>query len=394
MSAIDQIDDKIYELATDKQRKYIDAVRKHKTYQKASEKLNVNPATIQKAVKATITKAAKQGYAPSHDLTHQTAPGNIIKRVSTNYDGDGNIRQQWVIQEAEKEKQLQLLHEAIKAICEEVKPLKASKLKSRKASKDLMVNIPIGDAHIGMLAWGEECGEDYDLDIAESLHKSAVDMLIDQTPAARACTIIDLGDFLHSDNLEGMTSRSGHALDMDSRYHKIIRVAIRISIYYINQALKKFEKVIYRPEVGNHNDVGAIWMQELLSTLYANEPRVTIGNNAGNVFYWQHGECFFMSHHGHSIKGERLPQLMSKHIMDNHIKTRHRKIYCGHVHHKTVTEHTVCEIQTYRTLAAKDAYAAGGGYSAERRITAETWHKKYGLISTTDVSLQMLEDKP
>lgn len=255
-----------------------------------------------------------------------------------------------------------------------------------------MVNIPIGDAHIGMLAWEEECGEGYDLNIAENLHKNAVDLLIDRAPNAEQCTILDLGDFLHSDNMEGMTSRSGHTLDMAGRYHQIIRVAIRIVMYYIERALTKFEHVTYRPEMGNHNDLGAVWMQELLATLYRDEPRVTIANGAGGVFYWQHGNCYFMSHHGHQIKGNRLTELFAKQMLDNQINAKHRKIYLGHVHHKSVTENAVCEIQAYRTLAAKDAYAAGHGYHAGRSISAEVWHKKFGEISSVNVTVPMLED--
>jgi hypothetical protein len=392
MSILEQVDQRVYDLATDGQREKIDAWREHGTCRAAGEALGCNAKTVQRAVEHAVKKASANGYAPDSDLTHQTAPGNAIKRVSTNYDGDGNIRQQWVIQEPEKQRQLDVIRAVVSEICEEIKPVKPVKLESRNVSSDLIVNIPIGDAHIGLLVWGEECGEDYDLTIADSLHRGAIDMLIEQTPEADTCAIIDLGDYLHSDNQEGMTSRSGHSLDMDGRYHKVIRCAIALTLYYINKALLKFNHVVYRPEVGNHNDIGAIWMQELLTALYANEPRVTIGNDAGNVFFWQWGECFFMSHHGHQIKGDRLYQLFAKKIMDDHLKTKYRKIYAGHVHHKSANENAICEIETYRTLAAKDAYSAGAGYHAQRGISAEVWHKKYGEMSTVKVNIPMLED--
>ncbi len=385
------VDDTIYESLTDRDKSFVDVVRGHETNRAAAKELGINECNVTRRIQRILSSAAKAGIAPYAGMTKPVAEGFAIKRVSTFYDPNGKVSRQWVIQEPERAKMLEMLRELSAELLEGIEPIPLTPPPTAPLEDDLMVNIPIGDAHIGMLSWEEETNDKYDLKVAKALHCRAVDMLIAQTPAARHCTIIDLGDFMHSDNLEGKTARSGNVLDMDSRYHKVVRVAIRIVLHYIQAALKKFEYVTFRPEVGNHNDVGSIWMQEMLSVLFENEPRVTIGNNAGNVFYWQHGECYFMSHHGHQIKGDRLYQLFAKQIMDNHILTRHRKIYMGHVHHKSFIENAICEMQTYRTLAGKDAFAAGGGYIAGRSITAETWHKVYGEVSQVIVTVQMVE---
>ena len=52
-------------------------------------------------------RAAKNGVAPGYDLKHQTAPGNVIKRVSTYYKGDDF--NQWVIQEPTKQAQVDMI---------------------------------------------------------------------------------------------------------------------------------------------------------------------------------------------------------------------------------------------------------------------------------------------
>jgi len=395
MKLLNKITKDIYDIGTDKQKAVIDSLRETNSSAETAKLLGYSScSTVRKYITQLLKKAAKRGIAPYAGMTKEVAEGFTTKRVSTFYNEAGEVSRQWHIQEPEKVKQLELLRELSSSLLSDLKPLSTTPISENytATSDDLMVNIPIGDAHIGMLAWGEECGEDYDLELAESIHKNAVDMLISQTPNASHCTIIDLGDYIHSDNLEGTTSRSGHSLDVDGRYHKVIRVAIRVVLYYIKQALKKFNKVAYRAEMGNHNDIGSIWMQELLSVLFKDEPRVTIGNKAGNVFYWQHGQCYFMSHHGHQIKGDRLYQLFAKQIMDNNIQTKYRKIYLGHVHHKSANENAICEIETYRTLAAKDAYSAGAGYHAGRSITAEVWHKDYGEVSTVNVTIPMLED--
>jgi hypothetical protein len=43
------------------------------------------------------------------------------------------------------------------------------------------------------------------------------------------------------------------------------------------------------------------------------------------------------------------------------------------------------------TLAARDAYAARGGWISERAITAMTFHQEYGEVGTVTVSPEMLE---
>ena len=391
---IDKIDDKVYELATLKQQYAIDAVRESATQAEAAALIGIASSAVTRHLQAALTRAARKGYIPEQGMSTVYPEGYLLDKV-TIHRKNGKVQQTWERMNADKEQQLNLLRQAIVAICDEVQPLLPATTPPSPTVDELMVNIPIGDAHIGMLAWGEECGEDYDLKIAEELHCRAVDMLIASTPKAAQCTIIDLGDFLHADNLTGITSRGGNIMDMDARYHKVVRTAIRISNYYITAALKHYGHVTYRPEVGNHNDVGAIWMQELLSILYRDNTRVTIGNTAGSVYFWQHGLCFFGSHHGHTIKFDKLPDIMAAHIMDGHIETKFRKFYCGHIHHKTIrgADFNTCEVQTYRTLAAKDAYASSHGYMAPRDITAEVWHKEFGCMGNININIPMVDNK-
>lgn len=309
MDYFDRIDEKMLELATKEQRKMYEAVKKaNGSCAQAAKDLGCGACVPNASLKRLIETAARKGYSPKHGLNEPYPEGYHAGKITIQRSSTGEIERTWERMCADNEKQLDLLRSAVQAICEDVPPVEPTECPPlNECDKDLMVNIPIGDAHIGMLAWAEECGESYDLKIAEGIHKQAIDMLLLSAPKAETCTIIDLGDFLHADNLMGVTARSGHNLDMDGRYHKVVRAAIRISLHYINSALKKFPKVIYRPEVGNHNDVGAIWMQELLAVHYENEPRVTIGNSAGSVYYWQHGKCFFGSHHAIPLKGKSYP---------------------------------------------------------------------------------------
>lgn len=390
---INQIDDKIYALATSRQREVIDVVRETGNLLDAAKQLGISPSNVSRRIKGAITRATFKGYNPEVGLT-SIYPDGFLMEKTTIHRHKGEIVDTWERMNADKEKSLAMLKLAVSAVCDEMEPFEAVPLyRPEVLNDDLMVIIPIGDAHIGMLAWELESDEEYNLQIAEQLHCQAVDMLIESTPAAAECTIIDLGDFMHADNMAGISVRGGNVMDMAGVYPQVLQVAIRVSIYYIEAALKKYGHVTYRPEIGNHNECSAIAMQAWLSVLYKNEPRVTIGDTAGVVYFWQHGLCYFGSHHGHTIKFDKLPDIMAAQVMNLHINTRYRKFYVGHIHHKKIAanEFNVCDVQSYRTLAAKDAFHKGHGYASQRSITAEVWHKEYGCTGTVEINLPMIE---
>ena len=49
------------------------------------------------------------------------------------------------------------------------------------------------------------------------------------------------------------------------------------------------------------------------------------------------------------------------------------------------------KVVQHATIAARDAYAARGGWIAERQITAVTYHAEYGQVATSTVTPEMLD---
>ena len=76
---------------------------------------------------------------------------------------------------------LKALHEAIADAVAEYKGLgkPTKQVKQKQDGSNYMVAIPIGDPHIGMYAWSEEAGEDFDTDIART----------DLLNASRSCSM-------------------------------------------------------------------------------------------------------------------------------------------------------------------------------------------------------------
>jgi hypothetical protein len=78
-------------------------------------------------------------------------------------------------------------------------------------------------------------------------------------------------------------------------------------------------------------------------------------------------------------------------------ETTFRHWLTGHVHHDQMKEFAGCTFESFRTLAAKDAYAAGHGYRSERDMKCIVYHAEYGELMrhTSNIRLvRALQGRP
>jgi hypothetical protein len=245
---------------------------------------------------------------------------------------------------------------------------------------NLLTVYPMGDPHSGMYAWHEETGEDFDLAIAERDLFGAVDHLVDQAPPSRVGLIVNLGDFFHSDNIENKTMRSGHSLDVDGRWPKVVAVGLRTIRRCIDRALEKHEHVRVINAIGNHDDHTAMMLSITLNEYYSNNSRVTVDTSPRTHHFYRHGKVLLGVTHGHMGKPEKLMGVMAVDRAEDWGQTTFRHWLTGHVHHDQMKELAGCTFESFRTLAAKDAYAASHGYRAERDMKAIIYHSEYGEV--------------
>jgi hypothetical protein len=71
-------------------------------------------------------------------------------------------------------------------------------------------------------------------------------------------------------------------------------------------------------------------------------------------------------------------------------ETQHRYWYTGHVHHDTLKEFPGCTVETFRTLAARDAWHHKSGYRAGRDMKCDIIHKDHGRVCRHIVGIEML----
>lgn len=386
-----KLDEALLDFATDREKEYLKAVNKHGSQKKAAQALSVNRRAVDKAIARLKNRASRQGYSPEHDMKRPVPDGFHLKGTSTLYDGDGNQKLQWVKSNIDHERQTEIFREAVEGMADTLPRIKPRKSGPEDINADLMTVYPIGDAHIGMLSWPEETGEDWNLEIAERVHCEAMADLVDRSPASDKAVVINLGDWFHADNMQGVTQRSGHSLDMDGRYAKMVRVGVKVMRLCIERALDKHREVHVINVIGNHDDTGAMFLSICLHNVYENEPRVIVDTSPSAFHYIRHGKVLIGCHHGHSCKPDALPGVMATDRAKDWGESEHRYWYMGHVHHQALKEYAGVTVESFRTMAAKDAYAHWGGYRAQRDMKAIIHHRELGEVSRIHVRPEMLK---
>lgn len=382
------MDAQLLSFATVKELEYAEAVEKYGSARKAAKELGLHHATISHALDRLKKRAALRGHSPEHDMTKTVPDGFKVKGVSSLYV-DGRLSSQWVKSAADDERRQELIRAAFEAMAKDLPRIEPVALKATSVA-NLATLYTLTDSHVGMLAWAQETGADWDLKIAEATLTGCFQQMVNASPAARVGFVNQLGDFLHSDGLVPVTPTSGHVLDQDGRYTKLVETAVRILRRVIGMALEKHEQVVVLMAEGNHDMASSVWLRVMFKALFENEPRVEVIDAPLPYYVYQHGKTMLAFHHGHLKKNDQLPILFASQFPKVWGETVKRYAHCGHRHHVEEKEHSGITVIQHPTLAARDAYAARGGWIAERQVSAITYHSEYGQVGRVTVTPEML----
>lgn len=188
-----------------------------------------------------------------------------------------------------------------------------------------------------------------------------------------------------------MTPTSGHQLDADSRYSKVVATAIRILRYAIARMLTKHKKVVVLMAEGNHDIAGAVWLKHIFALLFENEPRVEVIRTEMPYYVYVHGSVLLAFHHGHLKKNDQLPLLFAAQYAKQWGATTKRYCHTGHLHHAEEKEHAGMTVVQHPTIAARDSYATRHGWLADSRMKSIFYHRDHGEAGTIVVTPEMLE---
>lgn len=385
------LDERLLEWATPTQAKYLRAVNDAGSGTKAAKALGVAKNAVNQSILALRKKAATMGYSPPHDLVHPVAPGQMLRGASTLYK-DGKAVLQWVKSSADQQALEEMRKVAYEAMMVELPRLPPVPLKSH--GDDNLANLfTLTDSHVGALCWDKEnldSNGNWDLEIAERVLTGCFQHMVDAAPPAKLGIVAQLGDYLNQDGINALTPLSGHLLNADGRFPKIVDVAVRVLRRVIAMALAKHDRVIVLIAEGNHDISSSIWLRAMFAAIYENEPRVEVIKSALPYYVYQHGKTMLAWHHGHLKKNDDLPMLFASQFPKIWGDTVKRIAHCGHRHHVEIKEHSGMTVHQHSTLVSRDAYSARSGLMSERQATALTYHKDFGLVASNTVTPEMI----
>jgi DNA-binding transcriptional regulator YdaS (Cro superfamily) len=377
--------------SSERDTKILEAYLSTGSSRKAAEKCGVEKSTVNRVIKRVLVEAAKRGYAPESCMTHAVPKTHVAKWVSTTYDANGEVKQQKVAAYLPAERTADLTRAIVEAMVEPVRGLAPIQPAPAGTMDKLLAVYPAGDPHFGLYCWGEEVGEDFDLEKARAVTLGAIDRLVQTAPAAKTALLLVLGDVFHADDQTNQTPAHHHQLDVDSRYVKVLKVCIDAYKHAILRMREKHERVVVRFVAGNH-DPHAVWALALsMSAYFERDPRVEIDLSPAAHWYFRFGKVLIGSTHGDKSKTGQLPGVMAADRARDWGETLFRYWYLGHIHSKRVSEAPGVICESFRTLAAGDSYAAAYGYRAGRDMCCIVHHADFGEIERHRCDVAMLE---
>lgn len=358
---------------------------------KAAKELSINERSVYKILTRLKKRATIQGFSPESKSFHKVPEEYYVKGTSALYDKDGQKKLEWVKTNIKAQSLIDVTQGIVEALKEDIvggfNPVACS---STTHDSDFLTVLPIGDAHAGLFSWVQETGENYCLKTWESDIIKAYDYLLNSAAPTKECLIVNLGDYLHGDDTRNVTPRSGNTLDIDTRFHKILQVAVKSLVYVIKKALEKHEKVTLINVTGNHDTMSSYALSLILDAYFVNEPRVEVRTDPKTFHYYEFGKVMIMSTHGDTCNMDKCPSVMATDQSEMWGRTKHRYALTGHIHHVSRKEFSGSIVESFRSLVAKDAWHYSAGYRAGRDMSLITMHRDFGEVSRLTANIDLL----
>lgn len=368
---------------TPRQREILDALEREGSQRKAARALGIARTTL----KSTLEAIQHKGLVPAQLSNVETPDGMGMTKTTVQYDGDGNVVQEW----RRLSPTQQLAEDVVDSLCDKVRgKLSAPKRRDRKSDTDeILFELDIFDPHIGMYADRRETKDaDYTCDKAvKRMLDACWDLSLRAEPQRpHKAVVVFGGDTMHSDTRNNRTEASGHPLDVDSRYHRVVQhvtAVMRDVVRIAATVAKEVEVVVVE---GNHDWHSCVWMSYVLAAAYENAPNVHVNVQASPRKYMRWGKNLLGWAHGDKIKPPKWPMIVAAEIPELWGATKWRYMRLGHIHHQKVIapvqidEQAGLVVEFLPALCPADAWSANEGFiGSQKGASGFIYHKDTGL---------------
>ncbi len=240
---------------------------------------------------------------------------------------------------------------------------------------------PWADPHFGMFSWKGDTGKNWDLKLAVAAVRDVFTKVVDRSLRTSRALLLIGGDILHADDQAERTS-SGHQLDVDGRFPKVVDTAGETAAWCVSLLLAHHQEVEVIVLPGNHDETSFYAITMFLRAWFRNEPRVKIDRSASPIRYREFGKVMLGMTHGHKAKAKRMPLLMAADEREMWGRTKYPYAHTFHVHHasKDQDEDGGVLVETHRIIAPADAWHYAMGYRSGRGLQSITYDRERGEV--------------
>ena len=251
------------------------------------------------------------------------------------------------------------------------------------AGETLEICLP--DLHVGLLAWAQETGADYDIHIARDAFMTCMSDIVMRCKGRtfKRIYLVTLGDLLHVDN-DNQATTKGTPQQADGRMAKIFDNALEMLMDCIDTlSLIAPVEVVYLS--GNHDRLMGYTLIKALSCAYKGlvfdtKPDPQKYRLIGcNLIGWTHGDMIHKNMGGWLQERARKEYGLSK----------YSEVHAGHLHSTSRTEYKTTYqdggvvVRHLPTISNASAWEHQQGYpQGNKTMMCFVWHETNGLRET------------
>ena len=246
-------------------------------------------------------------------------------------------------------------------------------------NSDEFLEIDTADLHCGLLAWRNETGSDYDLQICSDRFLSGISDVVERSKHKHFSDvyICGLGDILHIDNDRNETTK-GTLQQADGRLTKIFDFAFDTMNTAIDLLRGLNSKIHYIYLAGNHDRTTGYFLAKCLKLANPDidfdiTPNPQKAIHVGNVLIGlTHGDMPKYN------KGTWLINDFRKEFGESHFVEEH----CGHIHTEEAKMYNGIMVRSLLAQCGNSYWEHQQGYRSHRGIMCFVWNKEIGLRET------------
>jgi hypothetical protein len=252
-------------------------------------------------------------------------------------------------------------------------------IQSEKGAAGKVAFFPHSDVHIGVDIDADRGGRDYTPEIAMQRMRDGFAECHGAIQPCETAIVLNNGDLTHANDDRDVTVKSQHRLKVRGSHRQNLNLAVTATVWQIDMALTRHERVIYRPNRGNHDPNTPDTLTIALRAYYAQNPRVTIDQSEREIWVWQRGLLFLSAWHGDKRRPEDVCKDMPGNFPDQFGKSRFWYGFTGHYHGPKQGVHGPIHWWQLPSVCSMDQHSADANFTDDAAMRAMLFCERGGL---------------